>query len=251
VPYFIKGGPPVGLRVPLGPYYGTGQQVFGQRLYGTPTRGLGAFWIPLFAATAGAVALYETYSEEEIEDQWRPSNTFNDKALRVNAQWEGINRAISQCPGAWNTAGVREPFREAWLTGWAPWYDEEGDRFTDASAGTVKQLRDYLVEANSWAVRVGELIQANCPDQYVNYAYRQLNDVGLDPASGTVTDQQRDRLEEARAKAQIQKTQAQGQAPEFERWGKILGGVGWVLVGAITLGTVAFGYRVYQDARKK
>lgn len=249
MPYYIKGGPPVGLRVPLGPYYATGQQVFGERLYGLQG-GLGGFWIPLWVTAAGAVAVYESYSDEEIEDLWKDSDTFNDKAARVNAQWEGINRAISQCPGAWNTEAVRVPFREAWMTGWAPWYDEEGDRFTNASDVTVKQLRDYLIEANGWAVRIGELVKAHCPDQYANYPYQQLNEVGLDPASGTVTDQQKAKLDEAKRSAQIAQVQQGQQAAEAARWSKVLSGVGWVLVGAITLGSVAFGYRIYKDVRK-
>lgn len=254
MPYYIKQGPPVGLRVPLGPYYATGQDIFGPRLYGLEglQQGLGLLWIPLIAgAAASGLVTYIALTPEEIEDLWRDSDTFNDKARRINAVWEGINDALSKCQGAWNDRAVRIPFREAWLKGWAPWYDSEGDRVFDASVSDVQQLRDYLIEVNKWAVKVGDSIRRNCQDQFETYPYRKLNDIGLDPNRGTITDQQKTKLEEALRAAEISKVQESAQNQETQRWEGILKGVGWVLVGGITLATVAFGYRIYSDVRRK
>lgn len=250
MPYYIKGGPPVGLRVPLGPYFATGQQVFGERLYGLQgTRGLG--WVlPLLKAAAWAgsgIAAYDYFTEDEIADQWRDNDTFNAVGASINGQFELINARLSECPGAWNQESAA--FRQKWGE-WSTWWGDKGDRWTDADAGEVNRLRDFAIAVNGWGIRVGRALQAQCPDRYENYPYKTQADLQVDPAQGTITAQQRVRLEEAKRQAQIQKQQQQAQAPEFERWNKLLSGVGWVLVGAITLGAVAFGYRVYKDVKR-
>lgn len=226
MPYYIQGSPPVGL----------------------PWHGLG--FIPLVvSAAAGGYAVYKVYTDEEIEDLWRDAATFNDKARRINAVWEGVNAALSRCPAAWNDATLRVPFREAWLRGWAPWYADTGDRYFDASVSDVQQLRDYLVAVNSWSIKIGEALRRECPDEFKVYPYKALNAIGLNPTSGTITEQQKARLEEARRTAEIDKLHGEGS--EAAGWGALLKGVGWLLVGGAALTTVAIGYRVYSDTRKK
>jgi hypothetical protein len=205
--------------------------------------------VPLLRAGAWAatgIASFDYFTEEQIADQWRESDTFNSVGGDVNSQFEIVNKHLSKCAGAWNAHSPG--FREEWRS-WSAWWGDAGDRWTDASAGDVRRLRDYAVAINKWAVLVGGSLKQACPDVYKVYPYKELTDLRVDPSAGTVTEQQAAALQEASTAAQIAKKKQQEDDAGLEKWTKLLSGVGWVLAGGIALATVAFGYRIYKDVR--